>query len=633
MFKNKIVFTQSYPLSKKERKEICATLRWKFDKDIIEYISTNLKTMTIQKGNIMNYKRNVIFNESNPILFEYDTNIYYPTVYLLQMCNFGIGRNIITKVALIHEATVEYIVNGADLMIKGVINRTAIQQSRFNINDLFYVQTDTGKPIGIGLSILAYEIMNTDNPSGKFLKIIHRIRDSLWSLGNQKEQPLLPIDSIIENEKEKRKEQMVIQSNQIMQLTDENNNQNEDNNRIEETEIDHSTKDENYINNSNQEENVKINDNRLESLIQESNDINEENDIKDEQKEDSKSSFNTNMNKEETDRNLDHVFLTLCKLHLEKEKFPIDPGKLLKDFMRPLSIQLNLNIDLKQSSYKKINNYLKYLQKEKSLVTFSKAKGQTNDYLQSINWNSPILKNFIPGIKKIKLGNEHPLNNQHDNILLSKDEKIVVTELYKPNQKIKPLFYLHIPNFDDKEYYSIKECTEVLTKYLHSKGLFVLTAQGVVHLDKTLEEMLSVHHTDFSFNEREYKIEDVIEMLKRNLNKKSCILKTSTTDENKIEEVFYSKEVSIRIVAKKIQNKNVTLIEGLERFIEINNVTKALAKQFATSVTIKDIQGMKNAIFIQGYWVNELVNILTEEFKLKRSLIKVEDRLKIKHKK
>ena len=40
-----------------------------------------------------------------------------------------------------------------------------------------------------------------------------------------------------------------------------------------------------------------------------------------------------NITKEEIDENLDIIFLTLCKLHLHNEKFPIDPGKLYHDFI------------------------------------------------------------------------------------------------------------------------------------------------------------------------------------------------------------------------------------------------------------------------------------------------------------
>jgi translation initiation factor 1 (eIF-1/SUI1) len=107
---------------------------------------------------------------------------------------------------------------------------------------------------------------------------------------------------------------------------------------------------------------------------------------------------------------------------------------------------------------------------------------------------------------------------------------------------------------------------------------------------------------------------------------------------NLIEKKFVivkAKNLTIKIIAKKIRNKNVTLISGLENYIDnINTICKSLAKHFATSVTVKDeISGLKNAIFIQGHWVDELVEKLIEEFKINKRIIKVEDRLKTKKKK
>ena len=77
----------------------------------------------------------------------------------------------------------------------------------------------------------------------------------------------------------------------------------------------------------------------------------------------------------------------------------------------------------------------------------------------------------------------------------------------------------------------------------------------------------------------------------------------------------------------------MTLISGLEYFVDLKEATKSLAKYFATSVTIKDeIAGLKNAVFIQGHWVDELVDKLVTEFKINKKNIKVEDKIK-SHKK
>ena len=125
MFKNSLIFTQSHILSKKEKKEILSSLSNNiiYDKRIINYISNNFKEITIKKANISNKKRNIIFYENNPIFFEYEKEIYYPTLFILQYFNMNIGKNLIKNFCLIYTDTTKFIINGADLMLKGIINR------------------------------------------------------------------------------------------------------------------------------------------------------------------------------------------------------------------------------------------------------------------------------------------------------------------------------------------------------------------------------------------------------------------------------------------------------------------------------------------------------------------------------
>lgn len=632
MFKSEISFTNSHQLSKKERKDICNNLLIKYDKDYVEYINLNFKNMSIQKGNIQNHKRNVVLYENNPILFEYDIKYYIPTVYLLQYFNFGPGNNLFKNVCRIYDETVSYLLNGADLMLKGVLNREKIKKSEknFTLGELYYIQTVSGSIVGLGVTTVSRETMNIDNPTGKFLKIIHRIGDSLWNIGNKKVLEPLPIPQ--KNVEEKRDKNLEDEQN----APTENGKKDGDNNFLENNEeiINTDKKIEVQAQDELKSEIVAINEPQHEDLKEEDikeDNKNNENESEENEEEDKKEELSEAIpSQEEIDEHFDIVFLTLCKLHLQQEKFPMDPGKLYQQFMKPLSEELHLYIDIKLSSYKKINNYFKHLHKDKSLLTFSKAKGQNNDYIQSINWNNEELKNFKPRVKKLKFLSHEDAPKEHDNILLSKDEKIEVQILYRPNQKINVLFPKYLPSFTEKSYYPLKPCTEVLTSYLKDNNLFILDQPGMVKLDSTLEKVLSIHYDKFSLEERLYKIDDVLEMWKSNLNQKSCIMRTNSEQSQEI----FTNNLQIRIIAKKMNNKNVTLVSGLDKFIDINQATKSLAKYFATSVTIKDeIMGLKNTIFIQGYWVTELVNKLVEEFKIKKTLIKVEDRLKSKIKK
>ena len=631
MFKNDISFTQSHPLSKKEKKEIFKTLKNLFNEEYLNYMLNNFKDMSIHKGNIQNKKRNVIFEGNNPILFEYDKELYYPTVYLLQMFNAGLCLNIIKNCALIYDATVEYIVNGADLMLKGVINRKDIKENEkpFKLSDLFYVQTETGHICAVGIALMDKITMNVDQPSGKFLKILHKIGDSLYNIGNKKElKPLIEqkkIEINIPNENDNKEDQKESNDNTNEDIKEEKKEDEKEDNKedIKEEKEKDSIKEDNT--NANQEE--KKDEENLNKINVEENEEKKEDEKEKESDEDEK------ISKEEIDENLDIVFLTLCKLHLQNEKFPMDPGKLYHDFMQPLSEEMHKKIHIKYSSYKKVNEYFKHLSKDKNLITFTKAKGQTNDYITKINFDNDLIKNFKPRISKLKFLSKHKQveNNPADNVLLTTDTKIQILTLYKPNQKLHPLFSKYIPNFEPNKHYDLKVCKNVLISYLKENNLFA-TEVNKVKIDDYLKELLKIREDKFYIDGKNYDISEIIEYFQRQLKGKSCIVKISPDGE--IEEEIVNSNVSIRIISKKINNKNVTLVSGLDYFIDIKEATKSLAKHFATSVTIKDeISGLKNALFIQGHWVDELVEKLVTEFKINKKNIKVEDRLKTKKKK
>jgi hypothetical protein len=145
------------------------------------------------------------------------------------------------------------------------------------------------------------------------------------------------------------------------------------------------------------------------------------------------------------DKNINLIFFTLLKMEIIPKKdeiLPLDPGKLLKDYMKPLANEMNLQFDFKYSTHKKINNYLKNLSKNENLITFSKQKGMQNDYILSIDLQNDLIKDFKPLIKKIKFLDEK-LNQKEDereNVILNKDEKIELIQMFKPNSLILDLF-------------------------------------------------------------------------------------------------------------------------------------------------------------------------------------------------
>ena len=627
MFKNDISLNQSHPLSKKEKKEIFKSLKNIFKEEYLNIMLSSFKDMSIHKGNIQNKKRNVIFEGSNPILFEYDKELYYPSIYLLQLFNAGIGENIIQNCALIYDATVEYIVNGADLMLNGVINRSDIKNSErtFKLGDLFYVQTNTGLICGVGTAMTDKKILDISK-GGKFLRILHKIGDSLYNLGIKKElKPLIEQKKVEIMNKEDEKEE----NEEKNEINEEKKDEKKDEEKSD------AQKGNNEIKTEENKNNIIINDieENINKINLESNEKTGEEEEEEKEEDEKVDKVEINLSKEEIDENLDIIFLTLCKLHLEREKFPMDPGKLYHDFMKPLSDEIHREINIKLSSYKKVNEYFKYLSKEKNLIIFTKAKGQNNDYITKINFDNDIIKNFKPRISKLKFlsKNKNTENSPAENILLTSEKKIEIKTLYKPNQKLHNLFYKYIKDFEPNKHYDLKACKNVLISYLKEKNLFS-NEVNKVKIDDYLKDLLKIKEDKFYEFGKDYDISEILEHFERQLKSKSCIVKISPDGEIE-EEVIYS-NVSIRIISKKINNKNVTLISGLEYFIDLKEATKSLAKHFATSVTIKDeIAGLKNAVFIQGHWVDELVEKLVSEFKINKKNIKVEDKLKNKKKK
>lgn len=148
---------------------------------------------------------------------------------------------------------------------------------------------------------------------------------------------------------------------------------------------------------------------------------------------------------EEMDENINLVFFSTLKLAVlpkKDELFPLDAGKLLKDYLKPMANELEVLLDFRVSSFKKINNYLKSLAKNDELIVFGKPKGMQNDYILSVNWQAEKIKNFMPPVKKAKFLSNKPAAREDDreNVILNKDEKIELMQMFKPNGIIVDIF-------------------------------------------------------------------------------------------------------------------------------------------------------------------------------------------------
>lgn len=128
------------------------------------------------------------------------------------------------------------------------------------------------------------------------------------------------------------------------------------------------------------------------------------------------------------------------------------------------------------------------------------------------------------------------------------------------------------------------------------------------------------------------KMEELLLLWRKNLNEKDIVTKTSGESTEIFKTTKGNTTCKIKIMAKKLNNKNVTIVDGLNFFVDLKDITKTFSKHFACSVTIKPYQNSENMVFIQGYWVHELLDILQNELKLGKNFIIIEDKLNLKKK-
>ena len=84
-------------------------------------------------------------------------------------------------------------------------------------------------------------------------------------------------------------------------------------------------------------------------------------------------------------------------------------------------------------------------------------------------------------------------------------------------------------------------------------------------------------------------MDDVLKRWRNNLNEKDFITKTNNETVERFS-ISGHQKFKINIIAKKMNNKNVTIIDGLDHFLELKEVSKIFAKHFACSVSIKEYQ-------------------------------------------
>lgn len=297
------------------------------------------------------------------------------------------------------------------------------------------------------------------------------------------------------------------------------------------------------------------------------------------------------------DENLKIAFITAIKRMGKNAALPI----LTSNFYRNHILEVDNNIDLKQTSYKKISKFLNEMAEQNFITLKEETKGV--EKITAINSSHPEVVEFI--LNKVDTGNS---TDTTEGLFVAE-----MKELYFVTNSVVKLFNkFDIQNGEGIEPAQVKKC---LKEYVCNNKLQVVANIRNIHVDELLAEVcqLKPEIKTMPFDELLASITDQ--------------MKHSYAMRNKNELKTGGKQTAIKMtLAKRSGNKTVTLIDNLEHFgIRLPEFAQACKVGVAASTSITQLDGGSNSkrsqMLVQGNQIRFVYNLLTVKYKIPPKLI------------
>lgn len=278
---------------------------------------------------------------------------------------------------------------------------------------------------------------------------------------------------------------------------------------------------------------------------------------------------------EEMDEWLERAFLVAAKTSLSSAPFPLDGSEVLSNHM--LRLQCPVRLELRRSSYKQLATFLKAMAK-KGLVTLKSIRGQ--NIVTAVSAQHPLVKAALPlpPLKRRK-----PASGPRDEKKGGGAGKggVTVLTMYRPKQALRLALF---PGEEPDKLYHTKDVRDALLKYVREAGL---DKGGSIQLDPVLAGIFFSGPGKGAPEQVAKK--DLTTMLSGHLDLYYALVPTG---EDPARARFRKGPVpSVHVAVETRQgNKAVTLVTGLEPFnIPVERFASQAKKAFAASVTVTTV--------------------------------------------
>jgi len=510
------------------------------------------------------YKRDAVF-------FQLEKhNEFYPTVYT--MWRFPK----IVPVFTTHVPVLSKLMNGADLMLPGVIideskGIRAYCDGKLQKSDVVAINLENNlAPVAVGKAFRSSEDMYMAVRHGKAIDVLHCVGDELWGAGTRVEVPSMGPPDLPANIQEYKEEAVAEEENEISNT---------------------------------EESSVNVDD--VEEIADKTESLALNNETSQPEQE-----LDLRTDAEKMDEFLLNAFLQAWKTSAKKIELPILTSNFFRLHMVPNSPP-GVVLDPKKSSYKKISKFL--AQQEKLGLIKVKELQKGVESIMSVDVEHETIKYFrVVKYEKVEEVCE-------ENIVLPCDkdyEPPQITELRMVNANVSKLFSL--VGVAKGDGLLTGEVREHLVKYIKDNELQHAENKALVRLDPILAEIVLKKGEN---NVLDMKWDEINSRLINKMGDGYALIFPGYKPQK-----FKGKLEPIDLrTATRSGNKKVTLVTNLEVFgIDPNKFAHKCQVSVAASTSVYAAANKKSGweVLVQGNQLNFITKLLLQEYKIPRKYVK-----------